>query len=188
VAANRVLSKISDQTGKYLRKGNSSILTCLAALLQGIAACKTKRPAAAGRQYPFALLARGDDELDGGSFFSIDVDIRKGGDGDQVDAIGGHIASADGDGLDGLIDSSGSHGLNLGCSPFAQHCRQGAGYCFGWDSAETFNTSIFANLSLFDDLRCLAAAAGQMNLASVSGICRHREKVTANLLQPGKAM
>src|SRR2546430_17116676 len=62
-------------------------------------------------------------------FLAVDRDVDEGGDADEVEPTGSHVAARDGDGLDRLVDRSGADRLDLD-APFAAN-DAGDGACHG---------------------------------------------------------
>ena len=71
--------------------------------------------------------ARLHNELDGRALFPIDLDVGKGRDADEIDAVRRDEAASNRDGLDGLIERAGPDGLHLRTAILADHAGQGAG-------------------------------------------------------------
>ena len=71
--------------------------------------------------------ARLHNELDRRALFPIDLDVGKGRDADEIDAVRRDEAAGNRDGLDGLIERAGPDGLHLRTAILADHAGQSAG-------------------------------------------------------------
>src|SRR5207248_1928730 len=65
-------------------------------------------------------------QSDACALLAVDRDVYEGGDADQLQPAGRHVAPGDRDGLDGLVDGPGADGLNLHPRLRADHARDGA--------------------------------------------------------------
>jgi hypothetical protein len=70
-------------------------------------------------------------EPDGGSLFPVDVDVGKRRGADQINAARRYKAAGDSDGLDGLVQSTGTDGLNLNRSLLTDYANERAGNGIG---------------------------------------------------------
>ena len=70
--------------------------------------------------------ARLHNELDGSALFPIDLDVGKGRDADEIDAVRRDEAASNRDGLDGLVERAGPDGLHLRTAILTDHAGQGA--------------------------------------------------------------
>lgn len=71
------------------------------------------------------------DKPDGGPLLTVDLDLSKGWNADQIDPVWSHKSSADRDGFDGLIDGTGANGLYLRGTVLPQDGCQCAGNSLG---------------------------------------------------------
>src|SRR5690606_10925715 len=71
------------------------------------------------------------DKPDGSPLLTVNLDLSERRNTDQINAVGGHEASADGDRLDRLIDGAGADGLHLRGPVLPQHGSQSTGDSLG---------------------------------------------------------
>jgi len=81
--------------------------------------------------YQLGVLTGLDNELDRRPLLSVDLDIRKGGDTDEVQSTRGHKPACDRYGLDGLVERSRADRLDLCTAPLSNHSSDGAGHGIG---------------------------------------------------------